>query len=134
VPGHVEVAPALRERPDTPAAVRLLSAYFTAIDQRDFAALQRTEVARPGLPQTETEFRRRYKSTQDSQVRLLGLRSGPDGGRVASVSFVSRQDPADSPDGVSSCLRWSISYPLVPVDGVLRIDAVGQSGVVRVPC
>jgi hypothetical protein len=133
-PGPVVVAPALQARPETPEVVALLGAYFSAIDQRDFDALRRTLVPRAGLPSTAAEFNRRYKSTEDSDVRLLGLGAGPDGGLVASVSFTSHQDPADSPDGVSPCLRWSIAYPLVRVDGSLRIDEVGRSGVVHRRC
>jgi hypothetical protein len=133
-PVDVSVAPALQPLPATPEVVTLLSAYFTAIDQRDFAALRQTLVPRAGLPSTEAEFRSRYKSTMDSDVRLVGLRTGPDRGMVASVSFTSHQDAADAPDGVSPCLRWSIGYPLVRVGGGLRIDEVGKSDVVRLRC
>ena len=130
----VAVAPALADRPETAEVVRLLTAYFTAIDERDFAALRRTLVPRPNLPQTDAEFHRRYKSTQDSDVRLLGLGSAADGGLVASVSYTSTQAPADSPDGAAPCLRWSIGYPMVRLDGVLRIDEVHRSGVVFRRC
>jgi len=130
----VAVAPALADRPETAEVVRLLTAYFTAIDERDFAALRRTLVPRPNLPQTDAEFRRRYKSTQDTDVRLLGLGSTADGGLIASVSFTSTQAPADSPDGAAPCLRWSIGYPMIRLDGVLRIDEVHRSGVVFRRC
>jgi hypothetical protein len=130
----VAVAPALADRPETPEVVRLLTAYFTAIDERDFAALRRTLVPRPNLPQSDAEFRRRYKSTQDSDVRLLGLGSTADGGLIASVSFTSTQAPADSPDGAAPCLRWSIGYPVIRLVGALRIDEVHRSNVVFRHC
>jgi hypothetical protein len=131
----VSISPALAGLPETGEVSRLLAAYFTAINDRDLAALRRTLVPRPGLPQTDAEFRSRYNSTRDSGVRLVGLRTAADGSLVASVIFTSTQAPADSPDHVSPCLRWSIGYPLVrSADGDLLIDEVHRSGVVHVPC
>jgi hypothetical protein len=133
-PVVVRVAPALQARAETPGVVALLSAYFTAINRRDFEAAQRTLVPRAGLPTTAAEFRRRYRSTVDSDVVLVGLRAGPDRDLVASVTFTSQQAPVDSPDRVSSCLRWSIDYPLVQADGGLRIDEVRKSNQVHRRC
>jgi len=132
--GLVQVAPALAQRPETAEVRRLLTAYFTAINRRDFDAYRETLVTRTGLPETEAEFQRRYRSTVDSDVRLLGLRSDGEAGYVASVAFTSRQDPVDAPDGGSDCLRWSIAFPLVATGDTLRIEAAGLATVVRRPC
>jgi hypothetical protein len=128
------VAPALAALPETASVTGVLTAYFTAINERDYPAYRATLVRRPGVAQTEADFRRRYRSTRDSDVRLLGLRSGEAGSWVASVAFTSRQDPVDSPDGRSTCLRWSIAFPLVPSGDDLLIDAAGLSTTVRRPC
>jgi hypothetical protein len=133
-PPLVEAAPGIAADPATAGVVRLLTAYFGAINARDFNTARGTLVDRPALPQTAAEFRRQYRSTRDSDVHLLGLEPDGTGGYLASVTFTSRQDPADAPDGVSPCLNWSMSYPLVRVDGTLRIDVVRRSNVNRRPC
>lgn len=133
-PPLVAAAPALADRPETGPVVRLLTSYFGAINDRDFATARGTLVNRVGLPQTEDEFRAEYRSTRDSDVRLLGLQPDGAGGYVASVTFTSRQDPADAPDHSSPCLVWSVAYPLVRVDGTLRIDAVRTSNAAHRPC
>jgi hypothetical protein len=131
----VAAAPALAERPETAAVVKLLTAYFSAINTRDFEAARRTLVQRPGLPSTEAEFQDQYRSTHDQGVRVLGLEPDGNGGYLATVSFTSYQNPADAPaDQASSCLIWSISYPLVRAEGTLLIDAVGRSNVGYRPC
>ena len=127
------MAPALAGRPETPQVVALLTAYYAAINRKDFASAMRTLVDRPGLPRTEAEFRRRFRSTSNSGVRLLGLRAEGDG-YLISVSFTSHQDPVDAPDGASPCVRWSVQYPLVRVDGTLRIDEVRKSNLVYRRC
>ena len=126
----VGAAPALTGRPETREVVGLLTAYFGAINARDFDAAHRTLVSRPGLPTNETEFKDQYRSTQDRNVRLLNLSPDGGGGYVALVSFISYQDPSDAPDHASSCVVWSMAYPLVrDNDGTLLIDVIGRSGV-----
>jgi hypothetical protein len=130
----VAAAPALTGRPETTEVVALLTAYFEAINARDFPAARRTLVGRPGLPTNETEFRDQYRSTHDSDVRLLNLSPDGAGGYLASVSFTSYQDPADAPDQASSCLIWSMAYPMVRNGGELLIDLIGRSDVVYHDC
>jgi hypothetical protein len=130
----VAAAPALTGRPETTEVVALLRAYFAAINARDFPAARRTLVARPGLPTSETEFRDQYRSTHDADVRLLNLAPDGAGGYLASVTFTSYQDPADAPDQTSSCLSWSMAYPLVRTGGELLIDVIGRSDVVYRDC
>jgi hypothetical protein len=130
----VVAAPALADRPETAEVVQLFTGYFDAINRRDFAGTQKTLVDRPGLPQTEAEFQDRYRSTHDRDVRILGLKPTEDGGYLTSVSFTSFQNPADAPDHTSACLIWSVTYPLVRVDGTLLIDAIGRSAVTYRRC
>jgi hypothetical protein len=133
-PGLVVAAPALAERPETAEVVALLERYFTAINDKDYAAYRDSLVGGPQR-KTEEEFRTDFRSTQDSDVRLLGLRPAGERGLAASISFVSTQDPELAPDGRSACLRWSASFPLVRgEDGVLRIDEVRLSGLVYRRC
>jgi hypothetical protein len=130
----VAAAPALAARPETAAVVQLLTRYFSAINNRDFRAARATLVRRDGLPANDAEFQDQYRSTHDEDVRLLGLSPTDSGGYLATVSFTSYQNPADAPDKTSSCLIWSVSYPLVQVDGTLLIDVVGRSEVTYRHC
>lgn len=132
--GIVEIAPALAPRPETAAVVGVLGTYFAAINRRDYRSYRTTLVDRPGRAHSEAEFRRRYRSTTDSGVRLLGLRAGDGGSWVASVGFTSRQAAVDSPDGTSTCLRWSVAFPLVPTADGFLIDTAGLATTVRRPC
>jgi hypothetical protein len=131
--GLVAVAPALQARPETAEVRGLLERYFTAINQRDYAAYRDTLVLGPRV-KSEDQFRTDFQSTRDSDVRLFNLRDDPGGRLVASVSFVSHQAPADAPDGVSDCLQWTVSYPLVRVDGQFRIDVVPNREPDSRPC
>jgi zinc-ribbon domain len=133
-PGLVVAAPALAERPETAEVVALLERYFTAINDKDYTAYRDSLVGGPQR-KTEEEFRTDFRSTQDREVRLLGLRPAGERALAASISFVSTQDPELAPDGMSACLRWSASFPLVRgEDGVLRIDEVRLSGLVYRRC
>jgi hypothetical protein len=49
-----------------------------------------------------------YQSTRDSRARLTGLAATGPEGLAAMVTFVSHQNPADSPDH-AACDRWHIT-------------------------
>jgi hypothetical protein len=131
----VAAAPALAGRPETAAVVALLTKYFEAINARDFEAARSTLVSRPELPSNETEFRNEYRSTHDRDVRLLNLSPDGNGGYQALVSFTSFQNAEDAPDKSSTCLVWSMAYPMVPGGtGSLLIDVIGRSAVTYHRC
>lgn len=133
-PPLVAAAPALAARPETAEVVRLLATYFGAINTRDFETARGTLVQRPTLASTEAQFLDQYRSTHDQNVRVLGLTPDGSGGYLASVTFTSYQNPADAPDRASSCLIWTVSYPLVRAEGTLLIDVVGGSNFINRPC
>jgi hypothetical protein len=84
----------------------LLESYFSAINQHDFPAYSSLFI--PSIRATMHNFAAGYQSTRDSRARLTGLVSTGPEGLAATVTFVSRQNPADSPDH-ATCDRWHIT-------------------------
>jgi hypothetical protein len=129
--GLVSVAPALANAQGLTQVRTLLTAYFTAInDHNDYAGWAATLAPSPGRA-TRTQYEG-YKSTQDSDVSINTLERNATGDLKVSVSFTSRQDPKLGSG--HDCLKWSILYTLVPVNGSLRIDTVHSSTLNTLTC
>ena len=120
---------------DEQAVARTLSAYFTAINNRDYETAWRQltpqEQARLG---TEQQFAQGDATTQVSNMVIRAMTWRSPGVEVATVTFTSTQAPANSPDG-SSCDNWSLVYTVVEAESSWRIDDVaGEYGVREQPC
>jgi hypothetical protein len=57
---------------------------------------------------TEPQFQAGFKSTRDSNVLITGITTMPGGQPAADVTFTSRQQPQDGPDG-ESCTNWHVT-------------------------
>ena len=57
---------------------------------------------------TAPQFQAGFESTQDSDVLVTGITTAPDGRPAADVTFISRQQPQDGPDG-QSCTDWHVT-------------------------
>lgn len=102
----VTVTPATAVQPHVDPVVILLDSYFSAINQHDFPAYSSLFI--PAIRATMHNFGAGYQSTRDSRARLTGLApTGPEG-LAAMVTFVSHQNPADSPDH-AACDRWHVT-------------------------
>jgi hypothetical protein len=86
--------------------IMLLDSYFSDINQHDFPAYSRLFI--PAIRATMHNFDAGYQSTRDSRARLTGLAATGPEGLAAMVTFVSHQNPADSPDH-AACNRWHIT-------------------------
>ena len=105
-PGIVTITPAAAVQPHVHPVVMLLDSYFSAINEHDFPAYSSLFI--PALRAALHDFGAGYQSTRDSRARLTGLAvTGPQG-LAAMVTFVSHQNPADSPDH-TACDRWHIT-------------------------
>jgi hypothetical protein len=110
-------APALTGRPETTAVVALFTRYFDGINRRDYEAVQGTFTDEGRPIRDRATFEDQYRTTRDSDVRVLGI-AMTDDGYLVSISFTSHQNPADAPaDARSACVTWSMSYPVVRSDG-----------------
>jgi hypothetical protein len=109
--GPLTVTPAAAAGPDAKAVARLVTRYFRAINNHDFA-LYRTLFSaslRGGL--SSAAFARGYGTSRDSLATLQGITRSGAGELNAAVSFTSHQQSADTPSH-SACTTWRISLYL----------------------
>jgi hypothetical protein len=102
----VTITPAAASQPHVHRVVRLLDLYFSAINRHDFPAYSSLFI--PAIRVSMHNFAAAYQSTRDSRARLTGLSSTGPLGLAARVTFVSHQNPADSPDH-AACNRWHVT-------------------------
>jgi hypothetical protein len=100
------LAPAAAQYPGATAIQAVISRYVQAINGRDYAAYLATES--PGNALTAPQFQAGFESTQDSDVLVTGITTAPDGRPAADMTFTSRQQPQDGPDG-ESCTNWQVT-------------------------
>ena len=84
----------------------MITEYFRAINSRDYAGYLTTQS--PGNALTEQQFQTGFRSTVDSDVLVTSITTAPDGRPAADVTFTSRQQPQDGPDG-ESCTNWQVT-------------------------
>jgi hypothetical protein len=120
--GQVTMAVDVSQDTDASSVAAFLNQYFTAINNHDYQAY--TSLLSPQAEQglTQEQFDNGYGSTVDSAEILLGISTAANGDLVASVTFTSHQNPAESPDGDESCTNWNISLFLEQDGGGYLID------------
>ena len=104
--GAVRIAPAVAIQPHAQLVVTVLDSYFSAINRHDFQAYRSLFI--PAIRVSLHNFGAGYQSTRDSRARLTGLAATGPLGLAATVTFVSHQTAADSPDH-AACDRWHIT-------------------------
>jgi hypothetical protein len=112
-PSLVAISPGLPASAAQPQVETLLSHYFEGINTHDYAEYAGTLNPAAQAKQTESEFASGYSSTTDSGMTLTGLSDSGNGGLTATVTFTSRQSPAQSVDK-SACNAWTLNLYLVP--------------------
>jgi hypothetical protein len=108
-----------------PAVELLLSRHFQGINRRDYAEYVSGLTPQERADQPQSNFDSGYATTTDSGMTLTSL-SSTGSGLAATVTFTSRQAPADSVDN-SACNTWTITYYLVP-DGTGYLIGPAPSG------
>ena len=96
-----------------PQVETLLSHYFHGINTRDYAEYASTLSPAEQAKQSQSTFESGYATTTDSAMTLTSLTSDGAAGLVATVTFTSRQSPAQSVDH-SACNAWTLNFYLVP--------------------
>jgi hypothetical protein len=114
------LAPAAARYPGATAIESVVSRYFRAINGRDYAAYQATQS--PGIAMTSSQFQAGFKSTQDADVVITGITTMPGGQPAADLTFTSRQQPQDGPDG-ESCTNWHVTMYFDGTAGTYTIGA-----------
>jgi hypothetical protein len=118
--GLTSLAPAAALYPGASAIEAVINRYFQAINSRDFAAYQATQS--PGVAMTASQFQAGFGSTQDSDVLITGITTMPGGQPAADVTFTSRQQPQDGPEG-ESCTNWHVTMYFDGSAGTYSIEA-----------
>ena len=108
----VAISPGLPASAAQPQVEALLSHYFHGINTHDYAEYVSTLNPAEQAKQTQSEFSSGYSSTTDSGMTLTGLSGAGNGGLTATVTFTSRQSPAQSVDK-SACNTWTLNLYLV---------------------
>lgn len=114
----VTVGAGASQDPDASSVAAFLGQYFTAINAHDYQSYLSLLSPRLQRGLTPAQFDEGYRSTVDSNEKLIGISTAPDGDLAAEVTFTSHQNPADSPDHRESCTNWH----------VMRFLARGSSG------
>jgi hypothetical protein len=114
------LAPAAARYPGAAAIQTVVNRYFQAINGRDYAAYQATQS--PGIAMTASQFRAGFGSTRDSYVHITGISTMPGGQPAADVTFTSRQQPQDGPEG-ESCTNWHVTMYFDGSAGTYTIGA-----------
>jgi hypothetical protein len=118
--GLASLAPAAALYPGASAIESVVNRYFQAINGRDYAAYQATQS--PGMAMTASQFQAGFASTRDSDVLITGITTMPGGQPAADVTFTSRQQPQDGPEG-ESCTNWHVTMYFDGSAGTYTIGA-----------
>jgi hypothetical protein len=116
----VAISETAASNPAAAAVVALLTSYFTAINGHDYAAYKKVHTKALRSDMTEGEFTKGYKSTQDSEIVITDLGTGPDGRLMASVTFTSTQNATDGRDK-QTCTKWTVGKFLQREGSAYRI-------------
>jgi hypothetical protein len=93
--------------------VRLLTRYFIAINDRDYARWRSVFSPSYRGAFTQAAFAG-YASTHDRGARITGMSPLTDGGDEVRFTFTSTQNASDGPDG-ETCTVWQLRFYLEPV-------------------
>jgi hypothetical protein len=118
--GLASLAPAAALYPGASAIESVVNRYFQAINGRDYAAYQATQS--PGIAMTASQFQAGFASTRDSDVLITGITTMPGGQPAADMTFTSRQQPQDGPEG-ESCTNWHVTMYFDGSAGTYTIGA-----------
>lgn len=103
----VSVGPEAEQDPSAPAVLEVLTAYYRAINDHDYATYQAQQTRASQVQTTRTEFAKGFRSTVNSEIVIQALTPTDDGRLLASVTFTSNQAAADGPKG-QSCTKWAV--------------------------
>jgi len=110
----VALSAAAAADPQSQAVVSFLQQYFSAINAHDYQGYRSLLDPQSRADLTRHQFNRGFRSTVDSGEKLWRISTDASGNTVATVTFTSHQNPADSVDGRQSCTHWRISLFLQP--------------------
>jgi hypothetical protein len=109
----VAISPDVAASAARPRVAELLSHYFHGINTHSYQEYAGTLNTAQRAAQPQSTFESGYSSTTDSKMTMTALADNANGGPTATVTFTSRQSPAQSVDH-SACNAWTLNFYLVP--------------------
>lgn len=103
----VSVGPDAEQDPAAAAVLEVLTAYYRAINDHDYATYQAQQTRAAQAQTTRSEFAKGFRSTVNSEVVIQTLTPTDDGRLLARVTFTSNQAAADGPKG-QTCTKWAV--------------------------
>lgn len=108
----VAISPGVAASAARPQVEELLSHYFDGINTHSYQEYAGTLNPAQRAAQPRSTFESGYSSTTDSDMTLTALSGNANDGPTATVTFTSRQSPAQSIDH-SACNAWTLNFYLV---------------------
>ncbi|WP_243789373.1 hypothetical protein [Saccharopolyspora gloriosae] len=126
---NIEFTPDAEAHPDSADIRWTLQMHFNAINMRRYETWKATVVEEKQKQLPEDKWQQEYATTRDAAVKVHRVEPGPKDSLRILMTFVSTQDPKAAPPGLeSSCLRWSVVYPMVVDAGGFRLDTNSLPG------
>ena len=113
----------------------IFARYFNAINVGDYADRARSKLGPTVQAQrTEAQFSAALSTSYDVNVTLESVSEASPGTATADVTFTSRQDSSQGPNG-DSCDNWTLVYTMIQAEGYWLIQrSTGQAGVAYQAC
>jgi len=122
---QVKLTPDAARHPYGEIARKLLQAYTTGINERNYGRWK-TAVSQERIAvQPKQAWLEGYRSTRIGSAVLHRIETGPDGSLRILFSFTSTQDEQDAPpDLPAGCIHWQLMLPLVLENDGWKIGSV----------
>lgn len=131
----VEVSVDAWLHPASGATQHALGRYFEAINRHSYADWARAVTPARAAVESEAVWNQTYRSTRDGTIRISRIDDLSGGRLIAFVSFVSQQDPQDSPEPFKNKVDqvcWRISFVLA--GDPLRVDQTPSGNILLGKC
>ena len=92
----MQVAVGVASNPAEPQVEAFVNRYFNSINTWNYTEYTSLFDAQARQSNSQSSFDSGFATTEDSDVVLTGIEDTGDGSLAATVSFTSRQNPADS--------------------------------------
>ncbi|GAA4613832.1 hypothetical protein [Saccharopolyspora hordei] len=113
-PGGVKYTAGAAQHPDQRAVMVVLDNHFRSINTRNYDLWKSTVVPSKWAELPKDKWMRDYGSTEDLDMTVHRIDTGPDGSLAVLLTFKSFQEVEHAPANVpSTCLEWNLVYPMV---------------------
>lgn len=128
----VQLSPQALQSPHAEQVRQLLQRYFDAINTGDYDVWADAVSTAQSSSRPKQEWEKSYKSTHDSQIRVVSIF---DDTLQVRLWFVSQQDVSLAPADLRvPCISWDVTYQLVKQKGSLVVGNSVPSAMNKVAC